>query len=104
MRRILGCILGLVLVGALACSDGPEIADPCLYGGCSHWNVDGAALFSATCSGCHSLEQPVAAHISTRADAWGLMREMNANGVSLPDYKEAAIVKYLCSLKSCVDR
>lgn len=105
MRRIAGCILGIAIVGALACSDGPTIADPCVDAGCSQFHLEGAALFEKTCgiSECHSLEIVFATPLSTRAEAWGWIWEMNEEGVTLPIRQEAAIVEYLCSLKGCVD-
>ncbi|MDH3290917.1 MAG: cytochrome c [Gemmatimonadota bacterium] len=105
MRRIAGCILGAAIVGALACSDGPDITDPCegVGVGCGVQQIDGAALFSETCSGCHTLELPISASISMHDEAWALIREMNDNGVSLSEAEEAAIVGYLCTLKGCAD-
>lgn len=105
MRRIAGCIIGFAIVGALACSDGPDIADPCadVGVGCNVQQIDGAALFAATCSGCHSLEAPMAAPISLHDEAWALVKEMNTNGLTLPEVQQAAIVEYLCIIKECED-
>jgi hypothetical protein len=105
MRRIAGCILGIAIVGALACSDGPTIADPCEDAGvgCGVQHIDGAALFAQTCSGCHSLERPISASISHLSEAWALVREMNNNGLTLPEVQQAAIVEHLCTMKRCVD-
>jgi hypothetical protein len=104
MRRIAGCIIGFVIVGALACSDGPDIADPCEHAGCTQFHVDGAALFEETCnSHHHSLQIPLAASISRHDEAWALIWEMEDEGLTLPKTEGAAIVEYLCTLKSCVD-
>jgi hypothetical protein len=103
MRRIAGCILGIAIVGALARSDGPTIADPCEDAGCSQFHLDGAAAFEETCSACHSHEAPLAASVSLHDEAWALIGEMNDNGLTLPEIEEAAIVEYMCTINSCED-
>ncbi len=105
MRRIAGCILGIAIVGVLACSDGPEMTGPCVGPVCNPPQLDVVALFETTCgnSECHSLEIVFATPLSTHDQAWGWIREMNDNGVTLPDFQHAAIVEYLCDLKGCID-
>lgn len=93
MRRIAGCILGVAIVGALACSD-PEVTAPPSELGAA---LDGAALFSEACSACHSLEVPIlaAASVFTPDQAWALVHGCVKHGLSLEQAEEAAIVDYL---------
>ncbi len=109
MCRIAAGIVGIAVVGALACSDVPG-PGPCEGVECSdvpegnvQQAIDGASLFANTCSLHHSLEIVLAAPLSTRAQAWGWIEEMNEAGVTLPLVQEAAIVEYLCTLKGCIE-
>ncbi len=100
MRRIIGLILGVAIAGVMACSDDPNIVDPCENAGCSQFQVDGAAVFSENCGGCHGLDRPFAADIPTRHAAWVLVRDMKNNGLALSQVEHAAVVDYLCEQHS----
>ena len=97
MRWGTGLILGVAMVGALACSGDQEILDPCIDRSCARLQIDGAAVFSRACSECHTLEDPMLASFSVPDEAWALLREMTEHGLCLTDGEKAAIVNYLCS-------
>jgi mono/diheme cytochrome c family protein len=67
-----------------------------------HLQLDGAAIFSEVCSGCHGLDRPISASISRTDEVWALIHEMEQNGVVVSDAEAAAIVEYVCKLKRCV--
>ncbi len=94
MRRIAGCILGVAILGALACSDAEVTPPPSELGAAT---IDGTALFSEACSECHSLKAPIsaAASILTPDEAWALVDACAKHGLSLTEDERAAIVEYL---------
>jgi len=96
MRRSIGLMLGIAIAGVLACSDNPDIVNPCDTAGCSQFQIDGAIAFYENCSGCHGLDRPFAASIPTRHEAWLLVQRMRNNGLTLAEADHAAIVDYLC--------